>query len=234
MKTTRKRSQSIRLAALGSLSLALGACDGNHRPTRTLSATSQYESLAACAAAGVSTDVCAEAQQVALAHQRKYAPTYEDANDCAADYAAETCLELSDNGRIRPAAAGFALTTQREVAADEPQASSGGATGSYGGPSVSGPGSGTSSFWRDIGFGADDGPRYYSEPIYRERAGQASTRLVTLNQQLAEGKTFSQAKSGRFSISSPQSFAASTHLAGAEPVHVSRGGFGSHGSGLGG
>lgn len=217
-----KRSKSIRLAALGSLSLALTACDSGKRPMKTVSETRQYENLEACTKSGLATDVCIDAYTAAYELHRNRAPSYDSYADCEADYDVGMCTERSNNGRIMPVSSGFAVTTQREVPADEPATSSGGGSGGGGG------GHGAGGFWRWLSYG-DDGPRYYSEPLYRERVGIDQSRLVSLNQQLSEGKTFPKAKNGRFKVSSPESFSTSVKLSGAEPIRVSRGGFGARG-----
>lgn len=219
-----KRSKSIRLVALGSISLvAFTACQSGKRPMKTISETRQFESLDACTKAGVAVDLCTDAYTAAYELHRNRAPSYDNYADCEADYAVGTCTDRSNNGRIMPVSSGFAVTTQREVPADEQSTSSSGGGGGSGGG-----GHGLRAFWRWLTFG-DEGPRYYSEPLYRERVGIDQSRLVSLNQQLSEGKTFPKAKSGRFKVSSPESFSTSVKLSGVEPIRVSRGGFGSHG-----
>ena len=217
-----KRSTTIRLAALGGVSLALTTCAIDRRPVRTVIQTAHYASTDACTKASVPLEVCTSAYKIAYEMHRNNAPSYDSVADCEADYAIGVCVDRSVNGRVIPAMSGFAVTTQTD---ERQQSSSSG--GGWSGSSSSG-----ARFWRWIGFG-EDNPRYYSEPLYREQSAQGVVRNVTLNDQVNTGKPFAKARNGRYSISSPGSFSADARSASAQPVHVSRGGFGARG-GFGG
>lgn len=182
-----KRSTSIRLIALGSLPLALAACDSDRSATRVVSEVKRYPSVETCANAGVALAVCHTAWGVAKDHHDANAPRFVRLEDCLASF--EQCEPGQGATFHVPRMQGFALTTERQVYDDAQAHSSSG--GYYGG-------------------GHHDyvkvEPRYLAEAIYHEREGRDGFKASSLTDQVNSGNQYAglvedHAPSTRFSAS---------------------------------
>lgn len=170
-----KRSKSIRLIALGSLPLALAACDNDRSATRVISEVTRYQSVDSCAQAGVQRSVCGSAWEVARQHHDANAPRFTRLEDCLASF--EQCEPGQDASFHMPRMEGFALTTERQVYDDwQSQQSSGTSSGSYGA-------SGRYDY-------VNVEPRYLAEAIYHERDGRDGFKASSLTDQVNSGNQY--------------------------------------------
>lgn len=170
-----KRSKSIRLIALGSLPLALAACDSERSATRVVSELSRYQRVDTCVSAGVPPTVCRTAWSVAKGHHDANAPRFVDADHCLASF--EQCEPGQDGTFHVPRMEGFALTTERQVYDDwQSQHSSGTSSGSYGG-------GGRYDY-------VNVEPRYLAEAIYHEREGRDGFKATSLTDQVNSGNQY--------------------------------------------
>lgn len=170
-----KRSKSIRLIALGSLPLALAACDSDRSATRVISEVKRYQNVQTCVDTGVAQSVCDTAWSVAKGHHDANAPRFTRLDDCLASF--EQCEPGPDGTFHMPRMEGFALTTERQVYDDwQSQQSHSGGTGGY------------------TGGGRYDyvnvPPRYLAEAIYYEREGRDGFKASSLTDQVNSGNQY--------------------------------------------
>ncbi|MDD1012251.1 DUF1190 domain-containing protein [Pseudomonas rubra] len=164
-----KRSKTIRLVALGSLPLVLSAC--GDRPTKIVSETKRYQDVDYCVMDGKPRQVCQQAWVAAQNHHAANVPRFLTAEACEAVYFKCDFRRYANN--YIPPMEGFALTTERQVYADEEQDSSSSSSGGSGG------GRGYYEY-------TDTDPRYSSEAIYHERDGRNAFKVSTLTEQVAQ------------------------------------------------
>lgn len=225
-----KRSTSIRLIALGSLPLALAACDSDRSATRVVSEVKRYQDVDSCALAGVSRSVCDNAWNVARQHHDANAPRFTRLEDCLASF--EQCEPGQGASFHMPRMQGFALTTERQVYDDGlNQTSSTTSSAVYGG------GGGRYDY-------VNVEPRYLSEAIYHEREGREGFRASSLTDQVNSGNQYAglvedHAPSSRFNGGAGADAHASVlparFMASARPWSVgSHPGFAAHVPGRGG
>lgn len=170
-----KRSKSIRLIALGSLPLALAACDNDRSATRVISEVTRYQNVDRCAQAGVQRSVCDNAWEVARQHHDANAPRFVRLEDCLASF--EQCEPGQGATFHVPRMQGFALTTERQVYDDGLNQQSGSsASGGYGG-------SGRYDY-------VNVDPRYLTEAIYHEREGRDGFKASSLTDQVNSGNQY--------------------------------------------
>lgn len=186
-----KRSKHIKLALVGAIPFALGAC-GSSEEGVTVSRMSTFDNVQACTDAKIPVDICSSAFMAAMNEHRRIAPVYSTQQSCEADFVKDYCQVTSD-GKYMPKLGGFQITAQGEVPAQSAAATGGGSGGAgYRG------GGGNDGLLTGILLGQfmsdARSPRYYSEPIYFDRDGRGNFRRSTLAQQIARGKAFSQSE----------------------------------------
>lgn len=224
-----KRSKSIRLIALGSLPLALAACDSDRSATRVVSEVTRYQDVDTCAMAGVPRPTCDTAWRVAKEHHDANAPRFVRLEDCLASF--EQCDAGPGATFHVPRLQGFALTTERQVYDDwQSRQSAGGGVGGY-----------AATGRHDY---VDVAPRYLAEAIYHERDGRDSFKASSLTDQVNSGNQYAglvedHAPSSRFSAGGSGDAHAQVlparFLASARPWAVgSHAGFAAHVPGRGG
>ncbi|MBV6288861.1 DUF1190 domain-containing protein [Pseudomonas aegrilactucae] len=219
-----KRSKSIRLIALGSLPLALAACDSERSATSVVSEVKRYPSVDACAMTGVPLPVCHGAWSVAKDHHDANAPRFVRLEDCLGSF--EQCEPVQGATFHVPRMEGFALTTERQVYDDGYTHSGGG--GQYGG-------GGRYDY-------VNVEPRYLSEAIYHEREGRDGFKASSLTDQVNSGNQYAglvedHAPSSRFNASGDAhaQVLPARFMASARPWTVgSHSGFAAHVPGRGG
>ncbi|MCP3748686.1 DUF1190 domain-containing protein [Pseudomonas sp. SBB6] len=170
-----KRSKTIRLVALGSLPLVLSAC--GDRPTRIISETKRYQDVDYCVMDGVPRQVCQQAWVAAQNHHAANVPRFVTAEGCEAAYFKCDYRRYANN--YIPPMEGFALTTERQVYADDED------EGSSSSSTTSSSSSGGSGGGRRYYEYTDTDPRYSSEAIYHERDGRNAFKVSTLTEQVA-------------------------------------------------
>ncbi|MGF6592271.1 DUF1190 domain-containing protein [Pseudomonas sp. 2835] len=169
-----KRSKTIRLVALGSLPLVLSAC--GDRPTKIISETKRYQDVDYCVMDGKPRQVCQQAWVAAQNHHAANVPRFLTAEACEAVYFKCDFRRYANN--YVPPMEGFALTTERQVYADDENDSSSSSTNS----SSSSGGSGGGRRYYEY---TDTDPRYSTEAIYHERDGRNAFKVSTLTEQVA-------------------------------------------------
>ncbi|MDD1012250.1 DUF1190 domain-containing protein [Pseudomonas rubra] len=155
-----KRSKSLRLLVLGSLPLALSACDSQVAVIKPLSEVRHHQGVQQCIGSGTRADACNEARDVAQQLHYAHAPRFDDLNACQLRF--EHCQQAEGNGVFLPDMDGFNLITERQVYDD--------------GVPID------QTHWTSLRY-VDAAPRYLAEPVYRARTGREVFASSALSEQ---------------------------------------------------
>ena len=123
LNAMRRRSQ-VGLVLAGTLPLMLAGCGGSAPDTYTLSKTMNFPSVAECAQAGFSTNICASAFISARNDYERTTPEYDSKKACEDDFVPDYCeaktvaatAPASEEQTLwRPRMNGFALNVEGEL-----------------------------------------------------------------------------------------------------------------------
>lgn len=163
-----KRSKSIQLLAMGTVPFALVACSDDGTEVKTVKKDERFVNIQDCMKAGKPDYVCADSYLAAIKRHKEIAPKYENEADCESEFMKDYCVK-SDDDKFMPKMAGFSLVTEQKQLVSS-------ATGQ---PVVNQPSSSGHSGTDSNGFltgllvgnmmSSNNGPHYYSEPVYRRR-----------------------------------------------------------------